>query len=45
MDGTVFRVSRASGCQTYVRDLPGIDFMSPEQFIEMFREVGILIRS
>ncbi|MUK01808.1 hypothetical protein GM708_07580 [Vibrio cholerae] len=45
VDGTVFKVSRTDGCQTYVRDLPGIDFMHPAQFIEMFREAGILIRS
>ena len=44
VEGTVYRVSRMTGCQTYVRNLQGTAFTPPAQFIEVFAGTPIYRR-
>ena len=44
VEGTVYRVSRMTGCQTYVRNLQGTAFTPPTQFIEVFAGTPIYRR-
>lgn len=44
VEGTVYRVSRMTDCQTYVRDLQGTAFMPPARFIDVFAGTPIYRR-